>query len=122
MLVLTGNADGEEKKFKWEPLSPDNMKDENLLIAIKLEKPEYKYLLKYVARQPVSTVEDEDQPSIIYAYYRCVNSDNRENRGGSIAVVDPISVQGIRNGSRRRPAQYLTTYGFILPKCEHKKQ
>ncbi len=115
MLENKANDDGSGSKMGWVPI-PSIIKEDDILIAIRVDKPEYRSLLVFPGRAPISKVEDKNDPQIVYAYYHCINSDNTQNRGASAAVLYPGS-ETKPPTKRFRTRTYLISKGFTLPKC-----
>lgn len=116
MLDNKPNEEGPGSIMNWIEL-PTIIQEDDILIAIRLDKPEYRNLLQFPGRMPISKVEDKNDPQIIYAYYHCINSENTQNRGASVAVLDPVAAMAAPTKKRFRTKPYLVTKGFILPKC-----
>jgi hypothetical protein len=130
-VILLGERDeaGVVRNTKWASLSArTNIADEDVLVAIKFGQPmipvkdadksTYRNLLRFVGRQPVSYVDDSNKDShVAYVYYRCVDSESRQNRAAAIAIADPIQKPKNKRSKAHQGEAYLTTIDFVLPKC-----
>lgn len=119
LLIEEKEPDGSSKPnggYHWQVL--DNRKileskrlDQAILIATKLERPEYRALVEYLGVKPTIAANDETDPTILYQLYLCSTNKNPVARGAAIVVKQP--------NNRRK---YLTTLDMNIPLCEEEKK
>jgi len=109
-VMMASEGDG----IKWKPFDQSLMSGNDTLLALKMTKTDYKYLLHFSGRKPLATYSEGD---IVHVYYRCVDSDNNQNRAAAIAVLDPKTVSAPSSRGQKQPHSFLAILDFTLPKC-----